>query len=245
MDNALLVGLNAQQSLRRRMDVVSNNLANMNTAAFKAEVALNDLVIERPSRAFDNPEDIRFTEVENMKRDMRAGTLKLTGGDLDFGLEDANAFFSVQSGNQTYYTRDGQFALDELSRLVTHEGALVLDAGGAEIVFDPEGGKPNVTSDGMIWQGEIEIGQLGVYGFETPAALEKVGNNLWTNGEQQAQPNENPGVRQGFVEQSNVNAIVEITRMIEISRAYTSASRLVKDADELRKNAISKLGATG
>lgn len=245
MDNALLVGVNTQMSLRRRMDVVANNLANMNTAAFKAEIALNDLVIERPSKANDVPNDIRFTTVDGIQRDMRSGALKVTGGDLDLALTADNAFYAVRSGAQTYYTRDGQFALDDLSRLVTHNGELVLDDGGAEIVFDPEGGQPNVTEKGMIWQGEIEIGQLGIFRFETPAALEKIGSNLWANGEQAAIPNETPGIRQGYVEQSNVNAIVEITRMIEISRAYTSASRLVKDTDDLRKNAISALGKVG
>ncbi len=242
MDNALLVGLTAQESLRKRLDIVANNLANMNTAAFKAEVALNDLVIERPSRANDTPSDIRFTQVEDMQRDMRAGSLKLTGGDLDIGLANDNAFFAVKAGDNTYYTRDGQFALDELSRLVTHNGEMVLDAGGAEMVFDPEGGKPTISDTGVIRQGNIEIGQLGIYSFETPAALEKIGSNLYSPGEQQAAAAGNPGVKQGFVEQSNVNPILEVTRMIEISRAYTSASRLVKDADELRKTAISKLG---
>ena len=244
MDNALLVGLNAQQSLRQRMDVVANNLANMNTASFKSEVALNELVIERPSRALDVPDDIRFTEVNSLERDMRAGTLKLTGGDLDFGLEESNAFFAVRVGDQTLYTRDGQFALDDLSRLVTHEGGFVLDSTGAEMVFDPEGGPPQVSTSGVIRQRNIDIGQLATYSFETPAALEKVGDNLWSPTDQTPTATEKPGVRQGFVEQSNVNAILEITRMIEISRAYTSASRLVKDADELRKQAINTLGKT-
>ena len=243
MDNALLVGLNSQEMLRRRMDIVANNLANMSTAGFKAEVAINDLVIERPAHANDEPEDVRFTLVERLHRDMDTGTLRQTGNPLDLGLAEANAFFSVRMGEETYYTRDGQFALDDLSRLVTHEGAMVLDEGGNEMVFDPEGGPPTISKNGVIRQGNVEIGRLGVYGFETPAALEKVGGNFWIPGEQEAEAVELPEVRQGVVEQSNVNAIFEITRMIEISRAYTSASRLVKDADELRKTAISKLGS--
>lgn len=244
MDNALLVGLNSQEMLRRRMDVVANNLANMSTAGFKAEVALNDLVIERPAEANDEPNDVRFTLVERLHRDMDAGTLRQTGNPLDFGLAESNAFFAVRMGEETYYTRDGQFALDDLSRLVTHEGAMVLDDAGNEMVFDPEGGPPDVSDTGVIYQGNILIGRLGVYGFETPAALEKVGGNLWSQADQQPEAVELPKLQQGVVEDSNVNAIFEITRMIEISRAYTSASRLVKDADELRKTAISKLGAT-
>ncbi|MFC6196786.1 flagellar hook basal-body protein [Ponticaulis profundi] len=243
MDHALLVGLNLQRSLRQRMDIVANNLANMNTAAFKTEVAMNDLVIERPARANDIPNDVRFTDINAMQRDMRAGTLKLTGGDLDVGLEEANAFFAVRVGEDVFYTRDGQFKLDNLSRLVTSEGAFVLDNAGNEMVFDPEGGPPQISEGGFVRQGAVEIGQLGIYGFETPGALEKTGNNLWTPGDQEPLDVETPNVRQGFVEQSNVNAVLEITRMIEISRAYTSASSLVKDADELRKNAISKLGS--
>lgn len=244
MDNALLVGLNSQEMLRRRMDIVANNLANMSTAGFKAEVAINDLVIERPAHANDEPEDVRFTLVERLHRDMDTGTLRQTGNPLDLGLAEANAFFSVRMGEETYYTRDGQFALDDLSRLVTHEGAMVLDEGGNEMVFDPEGGAPDISDTGVIYQGNIRIGRLGVYGFETPAALEKVGGNLWSPADQEPEAIELPKLQQGVVEQSNVNAVFEITRMIEISRAYTSASRLVKDADELRKTAISKLGQT-
>ncbi|MAT34791.1 MAG: flagellar biosynthesis protein FlgF [Ponticaulis sp.] len=244
MDNALLVGVNSQEMLRRRMDIVANNLANMTTASFKAEVALNELVIERPAKANDEPHDVRFTNVERLHRDMSVGTMRLTGGPLDFGLEEPNAFFAVRMGEETYYTRDGQFSLDDLSRLMTREGAFVLDDGGNEMVFDPEGGPPTVSDTGVIRQGNIEIGRLGVYGFETPAALEKVGGNLWSPAGQEPEAVELPKLQQGVVEQSNVNAISEVTRMIEISRAYTSASRLVKDADELRKTAISKLGQT-
>lgn len=243
MDHVLLVGLNAQQSLRKRMDIVANNLANMSTAAFKTEVALNDLAIERPAHANDEPEDIRFTEVNALQRDMNAGTLRLTGGPLDVGLESANAFIAVRKGEETFYTRDGQFMLDDLSRLVTREGYFVQDAGGADIIFGPDDGAPQISETGVIRQGDNEFGQLGIYSFETPAALEKAGGNLWSPGDQEAQIAEQPGVKQGFVEQSNVNPILEITRMIEISRAYTSASQLVKNADELRKSAIAKLGA--
>ena len=100
MDNALLVGLSTQESLRRRMDVVANNLANMNTAGFKAEVALNDLVVERPAEAMDTPEDIRFTQVERLHRDMSAGTMAQTGNPLDLGLFQENAFFTVRVGER-------------------------------------------------------------------------------------------------------------------------------------------------
>ena len=243
MDNALLVGLSTQESLRRRMDVVANNLANMNTAGFKAEVALNDLVVERPAEAMDTPEDIRFTQVERLHRDMSAGTMAQTGNPLDLGLFQENAFFTVRVGEEIFYTRDGQFSLNDLSQLVTREGGFVQDDTGNDIVFDPEGGPPVIDANGVIRQGNLEIGRLAVYGFETPGALEKVGNNLWSPTDQEAEAVELPEVRQGVVEQSNVNAIFEVTRMIEISRAYASASRLVKDADELRKNAISKLGS--
>ena len=243
MDNALLVGLSTQESLRRRMDVVANNLANMNTAGFKAEVALNDLIVERPAEAMDTPEDIRFTQVERLHRDMSTGTMKQTSNPLDLGLFQDNAFFTVRVGEELYYTRDGQFSLDDLSRLVTREGGFVQDDAGNDIVFDPEGGPPVIDANGTIRQGNLEIGRLAVYGFETPGALEKVGNNLWSPTDQEAEAVELPEVQQGVVEQSNVNAIFEVTRMIEISRAYASASRLVKDADELRKNAISKLGS--
>lgn len=243
MDNTLLIALNTQQTLRQRMDMTANNIANMNTAGFKAERMMIEEVTERPARAMDRPNDIRFANPFALQRDMTSGSLKASGNSLDLAINNPNVFFTLQGGGETLYSRDGQFALDDLSRLVSHDGQMVLDAAGNEIVFDPEGGEATISETGVIRQRNIEIAQLGLAQFDIPEALAKRGGNMWSVGDQAPRQAEAPAVKQGFVEQSNVNSVFELTEMIEVSRAYASASSIIKDANELRQSAISKLGA--
>ena len=242
MDNALMIGVKTQQLLRRRMDVVANNLANMNTTGFKTESVLTQELSERPARATDRPQNVRFADEYALQRDMRTGRLEPTGNVLDLALEDPASFFSVRFGDDTAYTRDGTFALDELARLVTREGQLVLDNAGGEIVFDPEGADPTISPNGVIRQGDLEIATLGIVRFDMPEALEKAGDNLWTFDGENPAASETPGLRQGFLEASNVTAILELTNMIQISKAYEHASRIVKNADDLRERTIERLG---
>jgi flagellar basal-body rod protein FlgF len=117
----------------------------------------------------------------------------------------------------------------------------VLNSGGAPIVLDPQGETPTIGRDGAITVAGVEAGRIGTASFAAPGALSKVGDNLW---DAQGQP---PAafegvVLQGALEGSNVRPVVELTRLIEISRAYQSAAKIVSGADELRQRAIERLG---
>jgi flagellar basal-body rod protein FlgF len=125
--------------------------------------------------------------------------------------------------------------------LVTSEGRAVLNSGGAPIVFDPQGQSPSIGRDGAIRVAGVEAGRIGVAAFAAPGALSKVGDNLWDAQGQTSQPFEGVVV-QGALEGSNVRPVIELTRLIEISRAYQSAARIVSNADELRQRAIERLG---
>ena len=241
MDNTLMIALSNQRVLRDRMDMIANNIANVSTTAFKAEALIPEMVSERPAVATDNPSDIRFVDGWALQRDMRAGPMQRTGNKFDFAIE-GEGFFAVQTDDEVLYTRDGRFSPTAEGLLVDREGRPVLDIGGQPIQIDPDSGPATVTLDGSIQQGEDVVGQIGVTTFATPAALERVGDNNWRQTVEEPQAAEAPAVRQGFVEGSNVAAVLELTRMLDTSRAYERASRIVSDADDLRSRALDRLG---
>jgi flagellar basal-body rod protein FlgF len=239
MDNSLMVGLSAQQALRRRMDMTANNLANMTTTGFKAEKLVLRELVEAPAEARDGSADIAFVDAWRLQRDMSTGAMLRTGNPLDVAI-DGEGFFAVETAAGPAYTRDGRFALLD-GRLVTRAGQPVLAPGLVEI--DPAAGDVTIDPTGAIRQNGAEIGRLTLVAFDQPDALEKLGDNLWGPAGQTARPAEGARIAQGFVEGSNVNAVAELTQMIEISRAYQSVSRMLSQSDELRGAAINKLSS--
>lgn len=243
MDNSFMVGLSAQQVLRQRMDMTANNLANMTTAGFKAERLVMRELSERPAAAQDTPQEISFVDAWTLQRDFSTGPLEQTGNPLDLAIE-GEGFFVVQTAAGEAYTRDGRFAMDTLGRVITRNGDLVMGDGGP-ITIDPEGGPISISREGSVSQNEALVGTFRTVAFNTPAALEKVGNNLWrATGEAPRAP-ENSRIAAGFVEGSNVNAVAELTQMIEISRSYQAVSKMISQSDELRGASIEKLARIG
>lgn len=238
-----MVGLSAQQVLQKRMDTTANNLANMTTAGFKVEHLVTREISEKPATAADNPTDIAFADAWMLQRDFSPGSLERTGNPLDFAIE-GEGFFAIQTPGGEAFTRDGRFQLDEQGRVVTRNGDPVLGDGGP-ITIDPLGGPISVSREGSITQDGTVVGTLRVSNFATPAALEKIGSNLWRATDEQPQAATNSRVVSGFVEGSNVNAVLELTEMIEISRAYTSVAKMISQSDDLRGSSIEKLARVG
>lgn len=243
MDNSFMVGLSAQQVLQKRMDTTANNLANMTTAGFKVEHLVTRELVEDPAAARDIPNDIAFADAWMLQRDFSTGPLERTGNTLDFALEGPG-FFAVQTGAGEAYSRDGRFNLNEAGELVTRNGDVVMGEEGP-IIIDPMGGPVSVSREGSISQDEVVLGKLRVVDFPTPGALERMGNNLWKATDEQPQAATGARVMSGFVEGSNVNAVLELTEMIEISRAYTSIAKMIAQSDELRGTSIEKLARVG
>jgi len=236
-----MLGLQTQRVLQRRMDVAANNLANVATSGFEADEVVFEEVDDTSAHADEDPRQIRFVRDVGLIRDMGQGPIAATGNPLDVALE-GSGFIMVQGDNgQTQYTRDGAFSLTGEGRLVTSDGHAVLSSGGAPIVLDPQGETPTIGRDGAIRVAGVEAGRIGTASFAAPGALSKVGDNLWEAHGQT--PGEFEGVVvQGSLEGSNVRPVLEMTRLIEISRAYQSAAKMVSNADELRQRAIQQLG---
>ncbi|HWW12343.1 MAG TPA: flagellar basal-body rod protein FlgF [Brevundimonas sp.] len=242
MENAAYAGLSRQMTLRRELDVVANNIANADTNGFKVEQLLVGTEVgERARNAFIRP-GVSFVLDNGVGRDFSAGSLSQTSRSLDFAIEGDGAFFKVQDGTGEAYTRDGAFTMDPTGRLTTKQGQAVLGESG-EIVLDTTLGEISVGADGTITQDDQVVGRLSVVRFESLGALEKGGDGLYRNASN-AVATEAPEaqIRQGMLEGSNVNPILEITNLIEIQRAYESVTRMIENTNDLSRRSVERLG---
>jgi flagellar basal-body rod protein FlgF len=248
MENALLIGLSRQTVLERQLDVVSNNIANVNTSGFKADASLFEQYL-MPVAHEDNfvGSDRRLSYVQDRGtfRDFSQGAAEQTKNPLDIAI-DGGGFLVVQTAAGERYTRDGGLQLNGQGQLVTAAGNPVLGTGGP-IIFQPTDHDINVTPDGTIsvQEGTSHTdslrGKLRLVSFPDAQKLLKEGSNLYSAGQGAAQPDLKSAVRQGFIEKSNVNGVAEMSRMIEVSRAYTQIATLLQQESDLHKSAIEKL----
>jgi flagellar basal-body rod protein FlgF len=249
MDNALLVGLSRQVALRRELDVIANNVANLNTTGFKGESVMFEQYLDPTARHEyfpGNDRRISFVLDRATLQDFSQGPLQRTEGPLDIAI-DGPGFFAVQTPNGERYTRAGNFHLNPQGQLVTNNGQQVLGAGGP-VVFEPTDTNIAIAADGTIsatnGAGQVgERGKLRMVTFANPTQLTAQGDNLWSAPAGVAPQLAPPTTRaiQGSLEKSNVHAVKEMNRLIEVTRAYTNISNMQQRTDELRRKAIEKL----
>ncbi len=242
MDNTAYVGLTRQMVLRREMDIIANNIANLDTNGFKVESLMQKTDPGYPAATFSAPRPVKFVAADGVARDFGQGVLVKTGAPLDMAIE-GEGFFQVQGPNGPRFTRDGRFTTDPTGKLVSQGGLPVLDESGGEIIIDAEKGQVAIGPDGSMSQGDERVGKVGVYAFANAGALEKSGDNLYRNTSNLTpEKAEKANVRQGFLESSNVKPVLEVTRMVEVSRAYESTSKMIDAAADLSRRAVDRLG---
>ena len=241
MENAFLVSLSHLSSLKREMDVIANNLANVNTDAFKSESVLFEEFISPMAEGDAKASDVSFVLDYGLVRNLAVGNLVQTGSPLDVA-NNGEGYFAVQYKDEIAYTRNGNFSLSSTGELVTPDGHNVLNADLNPIKIPPGSELPNIATDGTISGPGLPMQKLGVFSFEDQQALKKIGANLFLTQEERTQtPRGKITLVQGSVETSNVQAVSEITRMIEVMRKYQSAAKLTETEDELTRKAIDQL----
>ncbi len=248
MENTLLVGLSRQMTLERELDVVANNMANVNTNGFKAEHTLFEEYLNSGAHE-DNfvPQDRRVSYVQDRGtfHDFAQGATQLTSNPLDIAIE-GDGFLAVQTAGGERYTRDGNLHLNAQGQLVTASGDALLGTAGP-IVFQPTDHDINISPDGTVTvleglsRTDSIRGKLRVVNFADAQKLLKQGGNLLSAEGAAAQPDTKSTIRQGYVEKSNVNAVTEMSRMVEIMRTYQQVANLLQQQSDLHKNAIDKL----
>jgi flagellar basal-body rod protein FlgF len=249
MENTLLVGLSRQMTLERQMDVVANNVANVNTSGYKADRQLFQEFLNSGAHE-DNflGRDRRVSYVQDRAtfHDFSQGPTEETKNPLDVAI-DGGGFLVVQTPAGERYTRDGGLQINNQGQLVTAGGNPVLGNSGP-IVFQPTDKQVSIAADGdvTVLEGTNRIdsvrGKLRLVSFAQAQRLVKEGSNLYSAGTgAAAQPDTASRLRQGFIEKSNVNSVVEMSRMIEVTRTYTQISTLLQQQSDLQKSSLEKL----
>jgi len=249
MENALLIGLSRQTVLERQLDVVANNIANVNTVGFKADSSLFEEYL-MPGAHEDNfkgsDRRVSYVQDRGTYRNFTQGPAEQTRNPLDIAIS-GDAFFVVQTAGGERYTRDGGLQMNSQGQLVTAGGNPVLGTSGP-IVFQPTDHDINVSPDGTVTvvegNGRTDSlrGKLRLVSFTDAQKLLKEGSNLYSDGAgDAAQPDLKSSVQQGYIEKSNVNAVAEMSRMIEVTRAYTQIATMLQQESDLHKSAIEKL----
>jgi flagellar basal-body rod protein FlgF len=241
VDNTLYVGLSRQMVLRREMDVIANNIANADTTGFKVESLMVRTEAQAPARMVDGPRPVKFVLDDGVARDFSQGAMRQTGGTFDLALE-GKGFFRVETPVGERYTRDGRFTISPEGQLMTQSGDAVAGEGG-EVVIDPTRGPVSIAADGTVSQNGERVAKIAVFTFDDRSVLAKDQGNLLKN-TSNAQPTADTAtqVRQGMLEGSNVNPILQITRMIEVSRAYEGLVRSMENTADLSRRAVERLG---
>jgi flagellar basal-body rod protein FlgF len=240
MESSLYVGLSRQIVLNRAMALVANNVANANTAGYRAQ---NPMFKEFISKERYDKNDLSMVYDEGQYDSTQAGTIQLTGNPYDVALSGPG-FIGVQTpSGQIQYTRAGNFTVNNNNELVTSSGFKVAGPGGDGISIPTGATEVKITDEGEVAADGNIVGRIGVFEFDNLQDLKPEGNNLYS-APVAGRPAIETKMIQGSLEGSNVNAIQETTRMIEILRSYQSTMRMVQNEQERQVSAIQKLAKT-
>lgn len=237
MESSLYVGLSRQIVLNNAMTMVANNVANVNTAGYRAQ---NPMFQEYISNERYDKNDLSMVYDMGQYDTTSPGTMQLTGNTYDVAL-NGPGFMSVQTpSGEMQYTRAGNFTVNNNSELVTSSGYKVTGPGGDAIAIPAGSKEVKITEQGEVTADGNTVGRIGVFEFDNLQELKPAGNNLYS-APNPGRPATETKMIQGSLEGSNVNAIQETTRMIEILRTYQSTMRMLQNEQERQTTAITAL----
>lgn len=242
MENALLVGLSRQIALGRELDVIANNVANSSTSGFKSRNSRFEEFRMPLAKAetFKAPDrELSFVIDAGTALNMQQGGLESTGNPLDVAIK-GDAFFAVQTPGGERYTRNGQFTLDSTGQLVTGQGYPVLTDSGPLSITPQETGLA-IGADGTVSTDKGSRGRLRLVRFDNVNALTNEGANLYASRTAAQPAGAAARVEIGSYEHSNVNPVVEMTRLIEVNRAYATVASMIGKMDDMKRTALSRL----
>ncbi|TJW11635.1 MAG: flagellar basal-body rod protein FlgF [Mesorhizobium sp.] len=239
MQDSLYVALSSQIALERRLDTIADNVANASTVGFRATgVKFEDVVSGSGSKS------VSFASSGNTYLSGAHGAMTETGNPFDFAIQ-GDAWFAIDTPVGTVMTRDGRFSMNENGELMSIEGHPVLDAGGAPIQLDPRNGPPKAGADGSLRQGDQLVGAIGLYNFDPGQNFVRYGNSgiVPARTPDPVTDRSDLSVAQGFLEESNVNPVLEMTRLIMVQRAFENTAALMRRTASSTDDAIKTLGS--
>ena len=250
-----VTGANAQE---RVMEIIANNLANVNTTGYKKDGVTFTLLEPEPYKNYKNPlppanykqsledfmplrgNEISYVGTAGVSRDWSQGPAMRTDNSTDVMIE-GDGFLGVMTEEGMRLTRDGSLTMNSDGVLVTKAGHAVMGEKGDILL---SGGDFNINGQGEIFQNGKLVDRLVVYSPKDPASLERVGMNYYFHG---GEPEglmvlENPSVRQGFLEGSNVNAIKDMTNMIMAHRFFEAYQKTIANYDSMMDKSSNSIG---
>jgi flagellar basal-body rod protein FlgF len=240
MQSGLYVGLSGQIALERRLETIANNVANMNTVGFRA-----DGVTFAAELARAGDDRVAFASTGNTFISRQRGGMTKTDNPLDVAVQ-GDGWLAVKTPGGVVYTRDGRMKLTDTGQLQTVNGYQVLDAGGTPIAVDPDAGAPTISADGMITQDNKQVSAIGLFMIPDDARLTRAPNS-GVIPDKPATPVldfAQNGIIQGCVEGSNVDPIMEMSKLITVTRAFDSLNSAMNQSESSLQDAIKTLGST-
>lgn len=235
MDAAGYTTLTRQSGLMREMAMVANNIANISTTGFRREGVVFSEFVER----MDSDPSLSMANASGRHVDLGQAALSQTGGSFDLAIQ-GEGFFLVETPQGDRLTRAGAFTPSAEGELVNTDGHRLLDAGGAPIFVPPDAKGVAVARDGTLSAGGQPLARVGLWRPADPATLVHQGGTLFAS--DALEPVEDGQILQGMLEDSNVEPVSEIARMIEVQRAYELGQKFLDAEDQRVRGVIQALG---
>lgn len=235
MDAAGYATLSRQSGLMREMGVVANNIANSSTTGFRRE----GVVFSEYVAALGKDPSLSMAYASGRQVDLSQSTIAQTGGQFDFAIQ-GQGFFLIDTPQGQRLTRAGSFTPNEAGELVTQDGYRLLDAGGAPIFIPPDAKALGLSADGTLSTNGQPIAQVGLWQPSDPLSLQHQSGTMFAAAG--VEPAEGATILQGMLEDSNVEPVSEIARMIEVQRAYELGQKFLDAEDERVRGVITTLG---
>jgi len=243
MNSGIYPAVSGSLAAMRRMDVISNNLANINTPGYKKDKMSFEGLLAGPVNPPAVPQGKTADPIlqkENIYIDYASGPTSQSGNPLDLALS-GDGFFAVTTPQGTAYTRQGNFRTSADGTLVTVDGYPVQGVGGSAIRI--QGSRVEIDAKGAVTvDGEV-TGAISVVDFEKPYTLTKVGSALFVAADPQVAPRAGKAqIQQGYLEGSNVESISEMVQMIETNRYFEACSKVIQNFDAISSRAANDIG---
>jgi len=240
MENGIYIGLSRQVALRTNMDIIANNVANMNTPGYRGQNVVFKEYLSDP-RGNDYP--LSLVEDYGQYQDTVAGPVQLTNNPLDVSLVGPGFLGVTAPDGQIAYTRAGHFDLDAEGNLITAAGQKVASAGGGSITVPAQSSEIKIDNNGAISNEDGVFGQLMIVEFDDLQKLDPLGANMYRT-DLAPKPATNTRVQQGMLEGSNVQPVVEMTRMIDTLRSFQNVQQILQTEHERLRTLIQRMTRT-
>ena len=236
MDAAGYTTLTRQAGLMREMQVVANNIANISTNGFRRE----GVIFAEHVAALDGGPSLSMAHATGRMVDLGQAGLSQTGGTFDFAIQ-GDGFFLIDTPQGQQLTRAGSFTPSAEGELVTPDGFRLLDQGGAPVFVPPDAGKVAMGSDGTLSANGVPLAKIGLWQPVDPLQLQHQSGTMFAS-PSGVEPAAGGTVMQGYLEDSNVDAVSEIARMITVQRAYELGQTFLDREDARVRDVVQTLG---